>query len=161
MQITLSRKWLYVLLVVLVALPVTSIVVASQQSAVAGTTPGGNMASEVTQLARDLAMAFGKGDLYRSPDRYPLTDSLKASIAKIPNRGQVWPEFVGLTGDVVVVLQGKDASNRSFTDVVAHVLSKGANSSTQLTQVDLRMIHEGGTWKADRLLTLAKGSVQP
>ncbi len=86
---------------------------------------------------------------------------MKASITKIPNRGQTWPEFVGLIGEAVLVLQGKDGNGQAFTDMVAHVLSQGANGSTQLTQVDLRMIQDGGTWKADRLWTLAKGIVQP
>ena len=165
MQITLSRKWLFVPLVGVVLLTMGVILNAGRSSTASAParepTAEVNQATEIERVARQVATAFGQGDLYRSPDQYPLTDSLRSSIAKIPNRGQTWPEFVGLAGDIVVVLQGKDGNGQAFTDVVIHVLSQGANRSTQLTQVDLRLIQDGKTWKADHLLTLAKGSVQP
>ena len=126
-----------------------------------GPDPAPAMPPDLRQTARDLATAFGQGDLYRSPDKYPLTDSLKTALAKLPSHGQDWPAFVGLSGEVVVVLQGRDGSGQAFTDVVAHVLNQGVNRSTQLTQIDLRLVQVSGHWQADRLLTLPKGTVQP
>ena len=120
-----------------------------------------NEADDLTRVARQVATVFGQGRLYQSPAEYPLTPALQASIAKLPNRAQTWPEFIGLTGDAVIVLHGQDADRRSFTDVVVHVLNRGANQSLQLTQIDLRLIEIDGAWHVDRVLTLAKGAIQP
>ncbi len=151
-----ARKWIVLTLVLLIG-----IVVALIQAA--RTTPAVSATEEaiLVRVARELATAFGQGELYRTPDKYPTTQRLRASIAKLPNRGHAWPPFVSRPGEVVVVLNGREANGQAFTDVVAHVLSQGANGSAQLTQVDLRLVHEGETWKADRVFTLAKGSVQP
>ena len=71
---------------------------------------------------------------------YPLTASLKVTLSKFPRHGQDWSTFVGLAGEVVVVLQSKDGNGQAFTDVVAHVLSQGADHHLRLTQVDLRLV---------------------
>lgn len=117
--------------------------------------------ADLMRVARQVATAFGQGRLYQSPAEHPLTPSLQASITKLPNRAQAWPEFVGLAGDAVIVLHGQDADRRPFTDVVIHVVNRGAQQSLQLTQIDLRLIDIDGAWRVDRILTLAKGAIQP
>ncbi len=141
MQITLSRTQSLALLVGFVLIISGGLLSACQTdttSALAtAPTAEANEATEIVRVARQVATAFGQGRLYQSPAEYPLTPALQASIAKLPNRAQTWPEFIGLTGDAVIVLHGQDADHRSFTDVVVHVLNRGAQQSVQLTQIDL------------------------
>ncbi len=161
MKITISRRWLYVAIALLVTLTAAALLLTVRQPAAAASGPDSSTAAQVMGLARDLTSAFGRGDLYRSPNKYPLTDELTASITQLPNRAATWPTFVGLAGEAVVVLQGREADGTAFIDVVDHVLSQSPNHTAQLTELDLRLIQENGAWKADRILTLPKGSVQP
>ncbi len=165
MPVTLSRKQSLALLVGVILIASGILLNACQSSAAATASAlsvaKSNETSDLTQVARQVATAFGQGHLYQSPNAYPLTPALQASIAKLPNRARTWPEFVGLTGDAVVVLHGQDTDHQSFTDVVVHVLNRGTNQSLQLTQIDLRLIEIDGAWHVDRLLTLAKGAIQP
>ncbi len=114
--------------------------------------------ADVLRVARELIVAFGTGDLYRSPDHHPLTGALATALKNWQTT--TWPEFVGTTGEVLIVLRGTEASGRAFVDVTGHVLNKTLGG-TGLTQVTLRMVQEVGTWKADRLDTTSKGDVLP
>lgn len=114
--------------------------------------------SNVLRVARELIVAFGTGDLYRAPDDHPLTNALATALKN--RQTTTWPEFVGTTGEVLIVLRGTQANGRDFVDVTGHVLNKTLGG-TGLTQVTLRMVQEVGTWKADRLDTTSKGDVLP
>jgi hypothetical protein len=113
---------------------------------------------DVLRVALELIVAFGTGDLYRSPNDHPLTSALAKALKN--RQTTTWPEFVGTTGEVLIVLRGTEASGRAFADVTGHVLNKTLGG-TGLTQVTLRMVQEAGTWKADRLDTTSKGDVLP
>jgi hypothetical protein len=115
-------------------------------------------AGDVLRVARELIVAFGTGELYRSPEGHPLTNALAQAIRN--RQTATWPAFEGTTGEVLVVLRGTEAGGRDFVDVTGHVLNKTLGG-TGLTQVTLRMVREGGTWKADRLDTTSKGDVLP
>lgn len=164
MHVTLGRKPLFVLLGSL-ALIVGILLNACQPSeAPAQPAPPAAKAdktADLMRLAREVATAFGRGRLYQSPKEYPLTPALQTSIAKLPNRAQAWPEFVGLTGEAVIVLRGFDGDRRPFTDVVIHAVNRGGQQSLQLTQIDLRLIQSDGAWHVDRVLTLPQGAIQP
>ncbi len=163
MHITLSRHWLFVPLAILL------LVVGGMLTArLAPTSPPlidpavkADEPATTEDIARQIATAFGQGRLYQFPDDYPLTDALKATIARLPNRAQTWPEFAGLVGDAISVLHGQDGRQQSFTDVVVHVLNRSGHQAPQLTQVDVRLIQDGHDWQVDRILTLAKGAFQP
>ncbi len=112
--------------------------------------------SEIVTSAREIAIAFGKGDLYQHPESYPVTERFIESVNDLPNKATVWPEYVGLAGDVLIVLRGKDGTSQDFVDVTAHVLNKSMGGSS-LTQVVLRFVKDSNSWKVDRLFSIPKG----
>ncbi len=161
MEIQINRKTIFLLAAVATLIVAAIAIIPLLRGARASSTSA--VSDDETELARatsQLAAAFGQGDLYREPDKYPLTARLAESIKKLSNRGETWPAYSGPTGDVVVVLRGTDTSGQAFVDVSAHILNKSAGG-TGLTQVNLRFVKDGGSWKADRLYSVSKGDIRP
>ncbi len=161
MEIQINRKTIFLLAAVATLIMAAIAIIPLLTAARASSTPAA--ARDETELARaasQLAAAFGQGDLYREPDKYPLTARLAESIKKLSNRVETWPAYVGPTGDVVVVLRSTDAGGQAFVDVSAHILNKSAGG-TGLTQLILRFVKDGGSWKADKFYSVSKGDIRP
>lgn len=118
----------------------------------------GDEDAEILRTVEYLAIAFGEGELYREPKNYPITSSLADSIVKFPGRAETWPEFVGLRGGVIIILQGSDLYGRAFADVITHVVSEGVEGNN-LTLLNLRLVKDAGLWKASQLFTVPKGGI--
>ncbi len=162
MEITVSRKLVIALIAIVVLVIGAVFVVPPLLGRFSAATPKTSPSSDeraIIAITESLATAFGKGELYRFPEQFPVTARLLESIKKIPNRAETLPEYVGPAGEAMVVLRGTEASGEAFGDVSTHVLNKSVGG-VGLTQVIIRFVEDGGKWKADRLYSIPKGDVQ-